>query len=336
MYMKRRDFLKFGSASFAGGMMLTSPVSFLSESKSKVGISESLLKNSGYDFKETSHLIKFERYDDAIKALQSKKIDALITSTQFLSKDFPELMLFGAFPSALSQQQKQEWINKEYSYVKSVYAKLGLNVSYVTMLSNLQIRFSKLSPSEIEAKLANSEKMVTVAQAARATWFKEMGFKVYQGKLFNLMFEQLLFMKRHDVQLTDAFPPGGMMQSLLLETQPSKPLNISDFKGIHIFKDFSTKDAQPIELVTRAGESYGDFNYVTGELVKLAKADEAFQEQVLTTLQESLNASVSEMPRVLSQKISMFRELHLNALSFSNQHISELVDRYKNFGVTHG
>ncbi|MCC2678671.1 MAG: hypothetical protein K0R29_1247 [Pseudobdellovibrio sp.] len=334
--MKRRDFLKLGSASVAGGYVMSSPVGFLSESKSVVGITDSFLRNSGYRFEETKHLVKFEHYEDAIAALKSKKIDALITSSQFLSKDHPELMLFGSFPSGLVPEQKQQWINGEYSHVKSVYNQLGLNVNYVTMLSPLQIRLSKLSPAEIDENIAQSKKMVTVAQAARATWFEEMGFKVYQGNLFNCLFEQLLFMKRHDLQITDSFSPGLVLQNVLPESQITKPHELLDFAGTYILKDNFTKDSLPIELVTRAGESYGDLKYVTGELVKLAKSDSAFQNQVLNHLSEVLGSPVYEMPKLLAAKISMFRDLHLAALATTNEYNSHLVNRYRNFGAANG
>lgn len=334
--MKRRDFLKLGSATMAGGYMMTSPAAFLSESKSVVGITDSFLRNSGYRFEESKHLVKFDQYDSAVAALKSKKIDALITSSQFLAKDHPELMLFGSFPSGLNSELKKNWINQEYSHVQSVYQQFGLNVSFITTLSPLQIRLSKLSPINIDSKLMASEKMVTVAQAARATWFKEMGFKVYEGKLFNCIFEQLLFMQRYDVQITDAFSPGLFLQSLLVESQPAKPLELSQFAGSYILKDASTKDPQPIELVTRANETYGDLKYVTNELIKLAQSDNAFQNQVLNQLSDVLMAPVQKMPEILNQKISLFRDLHLNALSMTNANTSDLVQSYRNFGAAHG
>jgi hypothetical protein len=319
--MKRRHFLAVAGAS-ATAIMLND---ISRNSGLRVGVVSSLFNFSGYSKVTLSSLTEYDRHIDAYHDLQIGKIDALVSSANFLGGVKPEFSLFG---SLLSVDNKDKWIDENYHIISRYHADQGLLSSYLGSMSPLMVRVSNLPPEQ----LAQWGEQRIAGTGVRKVWFNQLGFDVPHEQNSQRLTAQLAQVCTHFLNVTDAFPPTLFLRSL---QQNSELGVITHFTSdTNVIIDTVSKSSVPVELHFKK-----ENELATQPLQKYirdaVKNDSKYQQAALELFVEQTGLPlVSSLPQPVCSELSKCKEAYLNFLIEQNPAANALVDSFRKFRGT--
>lgn len=295
----------------------------------KIGIMDNLFRLNGYESGKKSNLVKYSDSDEARKDLASGKIEFLITSPIFLTKDAPQFNVFSSVPMDLSHDKKVAWVSENYSAVAAYHAGKGFSSEFIGALSPLMVRMTHFEKSDIADWNKMSKKIRIAANGARAIWLDHIGFDVIQNKDIDRLDYQIKSINRNELDITDAHSPALFIKSIL----HNQKLNIipeSFYSRVNLIVDLNSKGSLPIELLRRNGSSDAEYNSVKTELKNLIQNDYAYQEQALGKLVEAFQFPVVQgLPESLCNELIKCKNTHFEVLSRQVPQARELIAKYR-------